>query len=102
MEEVKINGMIDGKLTVALSGDIHSGNADEFYERVAAAYDEQPADLFFDGEKLNFIDSTALGVFVKLLKKAKADGHTLTLCALQAKIKKLFVICSLDSIMEIL
>ena len=32
----------------------------------------------------------------------KADGHTVRLINLQAKIKKLFLICSLDKIMEIL
>ena len=37
----------------------------------------------------------------KILKLAKQDGHTLRLFNLQPKIKKLFLICSLDSIMEI-
>lgn len=101
MNEVKIIGQTEGKLTVALSGDIHAGNADEFYTAVAAEYERQPADILFDGKELNFIDSTTLGVFVKILKMAKSNGHTLALRGLQPKIKKLFVICSLDTIMEI-
>lgn len=102
MQEVVIKGLEEGVLKVALSGDIDLGNAEEFYTVVTTAYGETPADLYFDCEKLTFIDSTTLGTFVKILKKVKTDGYKMTLANLQPKIKKLFVICSLDSIMEIL
>jgi anti-sigma B factor antagonist len=101
MEQVRLNGICDGKLAFALSGDIDAGNADEFYEIVVASYAENPADLYFDCAELAFIDSTTLGTFVKILKKVKADGHLMTLAGLPPKIKKLFLICSLDKIMEI-
>ncbi len=101
MEQVKIieNGT-DG-LRIALSGDIDLGNAEAFFEEVMDSYQAAPADLIFDCEALNFIDSTTLGTFVKILKTVKKDGYKMKLVGLQAKIKKLFVICSLDSIMEI-
>ena len=34
MEEVKLNGMLDGALQFALSGDIDLGNADAFYAEI--------------------------------------------------------------------
>lgn len=102
MQEVVVKGLEEGALKVALSGDIDLGNAEEFYGEVMAAYKNSPADLYFDCEDLTFIDSTTLGTFVKILKTVKTDGHKMTLVGLQPKIKKLFVICSLDSIMEIL
>ena len=101
MEEVKVVGVIDGSLRVELSGDIDLSNAERFYETVASAYGENPANLLFDCVNLQFIDSTTLGTFVKLLKTAKANGHTVKLVGLQSKIKKLFLICALDSVMEI-
>lgn len=101
MEEIKEYGLKDGKLAIGLCGEIHSGNADEFYQTVIKAYQATPADILFDGEELDFIDSTALGAFVKILKTLRTDGRTLGFKNLQAKIKKLFVICSLDTIMEI-
>ena len=101
MQELIIQGLEDGALKVQLSGDIDLGNAEEFYTLVSDAYTQTPADLHFDCAQLNFIDSTTLGTFVKILKKAKTDGHTVRLTALQPKIKKLFLICALDSIMEI-
>ncbi len=101
MEEVKIIGSGTDGLKVELSGDIDLGNAETFYHEVITAYAAAPADILFDCENLNFIDSTTLGTFVKILKNVKENGHTVRLTNLQAKIKKLFLICSLDKIMEI-
>lgn len=101
MDEVKITGYAEGNLEIALSGDIDLGNAEGFYQAVMEGYNKTPGNILFNCEKLNFIDSTTLGTFVKILKTVKADGYTMKLCGLQSKIKKLFLICSLDSIMEI-
>ena len=101
MEEVKIIGYQDETLEIKLSGDIDLGNAEAFYAVVTNAYDEQKGNIVFDCESLAFIDSTTLGTFVKIMKTLKADGYKMKLTGLQAKIKKLFLICSLDSVMEI-
>lgn len=101
MQEVNVIGLQDGSLKIALSGDIDLGNAEEFYAEVSSAYEQSPADICFQCENLNFIDSTTLGTFVKILKKAKTDGFSMRLEGLQSKIKKLFLICALDSVMDI-
>lgn len=88
-------------LNVALSGEIDSGNAEEFYGEVIAAYAAAPRDIVFECGELEFIDSTTLGTFVKILKHVKTDGHKMTLRGLSPRLKKLFVICALDTIMEI-
>lgn len=101
MQEVQNNGMIQKNLYITLQGDIDLGNADAFYGAVMEAYTATPADIVFQCENLNFIDSTTLGTFVKILKMLKMDGKTMRLQGLQAKIKKLFVICALDSVIQI-
>ena len=101
MEQVKIMQTDGEALQIALSGDIDLGNAEAFFAEVMQAYQENPKDIAFDCEQLSFIDSTTLGTFVKILKTVKVNGHTVRLFALQPKIKKLFVICSLNTIMEI-
>ncbi len=101
MEEVKIIGFENGTLKISLFGDIDLGNAEAFYQAVMDGYNQNKGNVCFDCEKLNFIDSTTLGTFVKILKAVKTDGFKMNLLNLQPKIKKLFVICSLDSIMEI-
>lgn len=101
MEEVKVIEVKNGELHIALSGEIDLGNAEEFYQTVTTVYNEQKGKIVFDCEGLQFIDSTTLGTFVKILKRVKLDGFSMKLTGLQPKIKKLFLICSLDSIMEI-
>lgn len=101
MKEVNVKGFADGKLNISLSGEIDSGTADEFCAVVMAAYRNTPGDVVFDCSALEFIDSTTLGTFVKILKNVKTDGHSLRLTGLQPRIKKLFLICALNAIMEI-
>ena len=36
MKELQVKGAADGKLSIALNGDIDSGNADEFYAETMA------------------------------------------------------------------
>ncbi len=102
MKEVTLLGLENGKLRFALSGEIDAPRAESFEQAVTQAYANTPADILFECEELEFIDSTTLGTFVKILKKVKSDGRGMSLKGLQPKIKKLFLICALDKIMEIL
>ncbi len=88
-------------LIFALAGEIDSKNADEFFETVMSEYRVQAAPVQFDCTALQFIDSTTLGTFVKIFKQVKSDGYNLRLTGLQPRLKKLFVICALDTVMEI-
>lgn len=101
MEQVKVIEKTKNSLQIALCGDIDLGNADAFYNEVVTAYNENKANIVFDCNGLNFIDSTTLGTFVKILKLVKLNGHTMKLINLQSQIKKLFLICSLNKIMEL-
>ena len=101
MTQVEIISRDENALYISLNGEIDSGNAEEFFKTVSTAYAEKACNLVFSCEGLDCIDSTTLGTFVKLTKMAKADGYTTTLRGLQAKVKKLFLICALNTIMEI-
>ena len=101
MKELIVQNSTANGLEIALVGEIASENTEVFFAEVIAAYENCPADVTFVCDGLEFIDSTALGTFVKILKRVKTDGKTMRLVGLQAKIKKLFLICSLDTIMEI-
>lgn len=90
-----------GAYVFSLTGEIDSRNADDFYEEVMKYYRAAPASVTFDCAGLEFIDSTTLGTFVKILKHVKGDGYRLRLEHLSPRLKKLFVICALDTVMEI-
>ena len=91
----------DNKLHFSLSGEIDSATSEDFYAEVKAAYLHDKKDIEFDCTLLTFIDSTMLGTFVKLFKELRSDGNNMVLKNLQPRIRKLFEICSLDTIMEI-
>lgn len=99
MKEVTL--LQQSPLTIALSGVIDSENAENFYAEVKSHYLQSASDIVFLCDQLEFIDSTALGTFVKLLKLAKTDGYSLVIKGLHGRLKKLFVICALDKVMEI-
>lgn len=86
-------------LCFGLAGEIAAGNCDDFYLQVQESY--QSGDLIFECAKLEFIDSTMLGTLVKLRKTVSEKGGRLILRHLQPRLKKLFVICALDRVMEI-
>lgn len=100
MQQVKLVST-DNTLEFSLSGEIDSATSEDFYAEVMAAYRHDKKDMQFDCTALTFIDSTMLGTFVKIFKTLKADGHTTVLKNVQPRIRKLFQICSLDTIMEI-
>ena len=91
----------ENKLQFSLSGEIDSATSEDFYAEVKAAYLHDKKDIEFDCTLLTFIDSTMLGTFVKIFKELKADGNNMVLKNVQPRIRKLFEICSLDTIMEI-
>ncbi len=89
------------KLLVALTGEIDSATSEDFYAEVTAMYVNDKKDIVFDCAGLEFIDSTTLGTFVRLVKKLKADGNTLKLINVSPRIRKIFEICTLDKLMGI-
>lgn len=100
MQEVKLIASAP-EFVFALSGDIDSGNSEDFYNEVMTEYLQSPAEIVFDCKSLNFIDSTTLGTFVKVHNQVKKKGNRVKLVNLQPRLKKLFVICALDTVMEI-
>lgn len=100
MQQLKLVSA-DGKLVFSLSGEIDSASSGDFYAEVRAAYLHDKHDIVFDCARLTFIDSTMLGTFVKIFKELKADGYKTSLINVQPRIRKLFEICALDTIMEI-
>ena len=100
MKEVTVTAT-EPVLRFSLAGEIDAENADEFFGEFAAAYARAPHDVEFSCEALEFIDSTTLGTFVKMLKRVRSDGNAFRLKGLKPRLKKLFVICALDKIMEI-
>lgn len=100
-ERVRLISFSDGCATISLSKDIDSAMSEDFYAAVMDIFNERGCDITFECSSLEFIDSTTLGVIVKIYKEVTKRGKKLTIKNLIPRIRKLFEICALDKLMEI-
>lgn len=85
-------------LHVSLVGDIDIYAAPELKEKLSDLIEKYKCDMVIQCEKLDYIDSTGLGVLVAALKKAKDVGKSIRIVRLKPYIHKLFTITGLDEI----
>lgn len=87
-------------VTVELSGEVDIGDKEELRERLdAAARESDSVDI--DLSKLEYADSTALGLFVGLRNRLRERGGRLRLVAPSPRMRKLLNYSGLDQAFEI-
>ena len=97
--EVTLDSRTDGPFQIiAVGGEIDVYTAPRLREAIVAAIDDGNTRLVVDVEKVEFLDSTGLGVLVGALKKVRADGGTLDIVCTQERILKIFDITGLDKV----
>lgn len=82
--------------SIALNGEIDLFNSNEIKAKLLDLLKERPTDLIINCKELEYMDSTALGAFVAVLKNAKSCGCEMILKDVRPNIKKLFKITNLD------
>ncbi len=80
----------DGKLLVALVGELDTAAAAGVEQELQPLYENEDKDIVFDCEKLEYIASSGLRILLSILKKAKLHGHTVTLKSMNDDIKNVF------------
>lgn len=96
--DVKEEGMTK---TVVLTGEIDAYTAPTLKEALLPLTKQADAKIIVDLDKVNYMDSTGLGVFISALKSSKEHASSFKLINLQERVYRLFEITSLDSIIEI-
>ncbi len=91
----------DNKVYIELKGDIDIVNASNFKNTCMEIIAEEKKDVVFDCSHLDFIDSTALGSMVIVNKYADSLGLNVKLVNAKERIKKLFSITALDTVITI-
>jgi anti-sigma B factor antagonist len=86
----------DGASVIALRGEIDVYTAPLLRQKLVDLVDEGALNIVVDMEKVDFLDSTGLGVLVEGLKRVKTRGGNLTLVITQDKILKIFDITGLN------
>ena len=98
MELTINNRQVDGYDVIEIGGEIDVYTAPRLRESIVAAVEEGRIHLIIDVQKVDFLDSTGLGVLVGALKRVRADGGSLDIVCTQERILKIFEITGLDKV----
>jgi anti-sigma B factor antagonist len=91
----------DGWAVVAISGQVDLATAPALKERMLALVAEGHDHLVCDLTSTEFLDSTALGALVSVLKRLRVKGGEMRLVCTSPSILKVFDITGLDRVFPI-
>ncbi|HEV3226643.1 MAG TPA: STAS domain-containing protein [Acidimicrobiales bacterium] len=91
----------DGWTVLAVSGEIDIATAPSLRERLHSLLAEDQHRLVIDLDDVGFLDSTALGVMVGALKRARTDGGEVRIVCTQPRVRKVFEITRLDTAFDL-
>ncbi|MDR2938693.1 MAG: STAS domain-containing protein [Clostridiales bacterium] len=83
---------------VIMAGEIDIFNSEQLKSSLLKLINEKGKNLYLDCAKLTFIDSTALGALVGVLKNVKQGGGDIYINSLKPNLTKLFKITNLDKV----
>ncbi len=86
---------------LTLAGEIDVYTAPRLRQAIIDLVEAGKTNLVIDMEKVDFLDSTGLGVLVGGLKRVKTTDGTLAIVATQDKILKIFDITGLNKVFSI-
>jgi len=91
----------DDWAVLTVSGEIDIATAPSLRERLYSLLAEEKRQLVVDLDDVGFLDSTALGVLVGVLKRARSEGGEVRIVCTQPRVRKVFEITRLDSAFDL-
>ena len=91
----------NGRTIIEVGGEIDVYTAPKLRERIIELVDEGQYHLVVDLEKVEFLDSTGLGVLVGGLKRVRGHDGSLQLVCTQERLLKIFRITGLGKVFAI-
>ena len=83
---------------VSITGEVDIFNSGEMKTKLLELLNERQADLVIDCKTLEYIDSTALGALVAVLKNVRSNDRQVHLKNVRPNLLKLFKITNLDKV----
>ncbi len=80
----------DDHMVVHLDGRLDTTQSDAFEKAMVEILDEGHKRIIFACDKLNYISSSGLRIFLIMQKKMMGTGGRFTVCSLQPAIKEIF------------
>lgn len=93
--------IIDNKVIIKLEGSLFVEDALLLRTKTLSYFDQGHKNFLVDLEKVDYIDSSGLGVLVALQKRALEHQGALVLRGLHGVVKELFELTRLNKIFEI-
>ncbi|MCZ4498377.1 MAG: rsbV 1 [Marmoricola sp.] len=92
---------VEGRTLVAVGGEIDVYTAPKLRDKITELVNAGSTSLVVDLEKVDFLDSTGLGVLVGGLKKVRAQDGSMSLICSQDRLLKIFRITGLAKVFTI-
>ncbi|MGZ5368645.1 anti-sigma factor antagonist [Aeromicrobium sp.] len=97
--DLSLNTRTQGQFQVIeVGGEVDVYTAPKLRDSIVTAVDDGHNRLVIDVEKVDFLDSTGLGVLVGSLKRVRAEGGSLDIVCTHERILKIFAITGLDKV----
>ncbi len=87
-----------GKWELKINGEIDVYTSPKFKDELHSMINQSNSDIVIDGENLEYIDSTGLGVLMSGLKKLREEQNNITIKNIRPNIQKLLKITGLNKI----
>lgn len=101
---ININSVLDSQKNfweVTLEGELDVSTCDKLKEHLHGLVDKEVLDMKVNLEKLEYIDSTGLGVMIGVLKKLKVGNKEIYIVNPRSNVRKIFSITGLDKIFKV-
>ena len=97
----KVHRSSEGDIVVLhLEGFLDAHTAPVFEQAIQAELDANRPRLIVDGEKLTYISSAGLGVFMGFIEQIREQGGDLKICGLSPKVRQIFEILGFQAIYD--
>ncbi len=92
----------DGLSIISLEGFVDAHTAPQFENAIQSEIEAGRNRIIVNCEKLNYISSAGLGVFMSFIEEVRERGGDIKICALVPKVKHTFEILGFQDIFEML
>lgn len=91
----------DGVQVLTLHGELDAHTASELEAALQKCLSDQDYNVVVDGEKLQYISSAGLGVFMAYIEEIREHGGDLKICGLQPKVYNVFDLLGFPMLFDI-
>ncbi len=90
----------NGELIAVLEGRLDTSVSAQTEQELQPLYDSQGQNIVFDCNKLEYISSSGLRIFLNVLKVAKSKGDRVFITGANADINKIFAMVGFTNLFE--